>query len=165
MHLENVFQSDSNPFIGKPLRCFYDKEAEKWWFSAVDICAMLTDSGYDAARKYWKSQKYEFRKYREQLVEESDQLKLPSPDGKYYFTDVLDIREVIYLIQIIPSPKAEPFRLWLADIVANNTAVETLLVEAGAEDAKQIEAHKKNSDAPYVRQVITREDIPLEDTP
>jgi len=163
MNLKESFAND-NPFINKPLRCFYDKEAKKWWFSAVDICAVLTDNNYDAARKYWKRQKFEFRKRRGQLVQESDRLKLPALNGKYYFTDVLDIREIIYLIQIIPSLKAEPFRLWLADIVTNNTTVEALLVEAGAEDAKQIELHKNNTDAPYVRQVIIREDIPLADS-
>jgi len=163
MHLENIFQADENPFAGKPLRCFYDKEAAKWWFSAVDICAVLMGSDYAYARKYWKDQKYQFRKRRGQLVEEFDQLKFAATNGKYYFTDVLDIREVLYLIQIIPSPKAEPFRLWLADMLVNNTAIETLLVEAGAEDAKQIEAHKANSGVPYIRQNIIRENIPLDD--
>ena len=163
MHLENIFQVDENPFAGKPLRCFYDKEAAKWWFSAVDICVALLGSDYAYARKYWKNRKYKFGKTKFQLVAESDQLKFPTSDGKYYFTDVLDIREVLYLIQIIPSPKAEPFRLWLADMLMNNTAIETLLVEAGAEDAKQIEAHNASSGVPYIRQNIIRKNIPLED--
>jgi len=112
MHLENIFQSDENPFAGKPLRCFYDKEAAKWWFSAVDICAVLTGSDYDTARKYWKNQKYQkyqLEKRKGQLVTDSDQLKFAAANGKYYFTDVLDIREVLYLIQIIPQPKSRAF--------------------------------------------------------
>ena len=163
MHLENIFQSGENPFIGKSLRCFYDEPAQKWWFSAVDICAVLTDSDYNAARRYWKRQKNEFKNRKGQLARESDQLKLPAANGKYYFTDVLDIREIIYLIQIIPSPKTEPFRLWLADMVVNNTNIETLLAEAGAEDAKQIEAHARNAGVPYVRHTIKRKEIPLPD--
>ena len=126
----------------------------------MDVCAMLTGSDYDAARKYWKDYKYELRQRENfQLVGESDQLKMPAANGRYYFTDVLDFREVVYLIQTIPSPKAEPFRLWLADVVAGSTSVEELFIEAGAEDARRIEEFKQNSAEPYVRQVVTREKL------
>jgi len=150
-----------NPFTGKPLRCFYDKAAQKWWFSAVDICAMLTDKSYDDARQHWKRLKYQFRKRGGQPVGKSDQLKLPAANGKYYYTDVLDIIGAIYLIQVIPNPNADPYRLWLAEMVANNTNIEDLLAEAGAEDAKQIEEHKNTMNTPYQLQTITREEIPI----
>ena len=146
----------TSPFTGKPLRCLYDKAEAKWWYSAVDFCAMLTDSDYDSARQYWKRLKHQLRKRRNQMVQEWDQLKMPASNGKYYFTDVLDLKEAIYLIQIIPSPKAEPFRLWLAETVANNTNIESMLIEAGAEYAKQIEEYKKNSVDPFERLVITK---------
>jgi len=150
-----------NPFTGKSLRCFYDKAAQKWWFSAVDVCAMLTNKDFDDARKYWKRQKHEYRKRGGQLVQKSDQLKFPAANGKYYYTDVFDIVGVIFLIQIIPTLSADPYRLWLAEMVANNTNMETLLAEAGAEDAKQIEEHKNIMDTPYKLQTITREEIPI----
>ena len=147
-------------FGGKPLRCLYDKEAGKWWYSAVDICAILTGSDYDAARKYWKSLKFSLRQREQiQLVKESDQLKMPVQNGKYYFTDVLDFKEVIYLIQIIPSPKAEPFRIWLAEVVAADASIEELFIEAGAADAKHIEEYRESTAGPYVRNVITREKL------
>jgi len=148
-----------NPFAGKQLRCLYDKGAEKWWFSAVDVCSMFTGSDYDTARTYWGQLKCRTLQRKGQLMTEWNQLKMPSANGKYYFTDVLDTKEVIYLLQIIPSSKADPFRLWLAEIVANNTSVETLLVEAGADSAEQIEVYKKNAKEPYALQNIVREKI------
>ena len=150
-----------NPFAGKQIRCFYDGPAEKWRYSAVDICAILTGSDFDAARKYWKRLKHHLRKRNFQLVQEWDQLKLPSTDGKYYFTDVLDFREVVYLVQIIPSPKAEPFRLWLAEVVANSTDIEAALIEAGAESVKEIQKYINKTGDGYERLNITKKDIPL----
>ena len=148
-----------NPFTGKPLRCFYDQTASKWWFSAVDICAILTDSDYETARLYWKQLKNKLTRRKNQLVAKSNQLKMPAPDGKYYFTDMLDIKEIIYLIQIVPSHKAEPYRLWLADVVASNTTVESLLVETGAEYAKQIDRHARSTGKPYELQIVTKGDL------
>jgi len=149
-----------NPFTagGKPLRCVYDEESQKWWFSAVDICAIVTDSDYETARCYWKQQKAETFRRKTQLVGNSNQLKLPAANGKFYFTDVLDLREVLYFIQTIPSDKADPFRLWIADVLAADTNVEAMLVEAGAECAKQIEEFIRNSQ-PYVLQGITRKRV------
>ena len=149
-----------NPFVQKPLRCLYDKAAGKWWFSAVDICGILTMNDYETARKYWKQFRHKLFQRKNQLVSDCYQLKFPGIDGKHYFTEVLDIREVVYLIQIIPSSKAEPFRLWLADVVASNTNIEALLADAGTEDAGRIEEYRKSSETPYVLQVVTREDIP-----
>jgi len=148
-----------NIFEGKTLRCVYDKAAEKWWFSAVDICAIMLGENYDTARKYWKRLRSKFAARKIQLVTNSYQLKLPGADGKYYYTEVLDTREVAYLIQIIPSHKAEPYRLWLADVVAGSTGLEATLAKAGESDAARIDEHRKSSDEPYVLQVVTRESI------
>jgi len=148
---------ENNPFINKNLRSLYDPASEKWWFSAVDICAILIDSDYDTARKYWKSLKNSLAEQKNQLVENNNQLKLPSYNGKYYFTDVLDAKEVIYLIQIIPSPKAEPFRLWVANVMANNTPVEQLLIDTGEVQAgKILKEYEKRPDKLHERLSITK---------
>ncbi|MCL2364121.1 MAG: hypothetical protein FWC71_05610 [Defluviitaleaceae bacterium] len=127
-----------NPFAGKNLRCIYDEIERKWWFSAVDICGILINGDYESARKYWKAAKNNFTAKENQLVANCNQLKMPAKNGKYYYTEVMDIRQAIYFIQIIPSPHAEPYRLWLANAVANHTHVEPLLIEAGAHNAAQI---------------------------
>jgi len=151
-----------NPFTDHRLRSFYDRAAEKWWFSAVDICAMLTGKDFDAARKYWKTQKYKLRQNGFQLVTKSNQLKFPAANGKYYFTDVFDAAGVAILIQITQSSSAIPFKMWLAQLVVRHTNFETLLAKVGAKDAMEILKHSDTSDAPYELQTITREDIPLQ---
>ena len=148
----------NNPFANKQLRSLYDPVDGKWWFSAVDICAILIDSDYETGRKYWKKIKFDLFAKGNQLVTKSNRLKMPARNGKYYFTEVLDTKEVIYLIQIIPSPKADPFRLWVADIVANNTVAETLLIEAGESCASQIsEAYINNPQKLKERIIITKQ--------
>ena len=147
---------NTTPFANKPIRSVYDNTSKKWWFSATDICAALIDGDYESSRKYWKQFKYDLKKQGRQLVGFSDQLKLPAGDGKYYFTEVLDIKEVIYLIQIIPSPKADPFRLWLAEVVASDTSVEAVLAEAGREFAERIAADRQvATDKPYELRTTT----------
>jgi len=111
----------------------------------VDICAALIGSDYDTAREYWRKFKYNYSKRENQSVAFCDQLKFPSPDGKYYFTEALGIKEVAYLIQIIPSQKAEPFRLWLAEMVAANAIIDPFLIEAGKSAANQIKTDYKNN--------------------
>jgi len=118
----------NNLFANKNLRCVYDQISEKWWFSAVDMCAILTGGSYETARTYWKQFKYNWATQKNQPVTICYQLKMPAKNGKYYFTEVLDTKGIAYLIQITPSPKAEPYRLWLAEMVATNTAVEPQLV-------------------------------------
>ena len=127
-----------NPFAGKNLRCMYDENAECWLFAAVDICAILMDSDYETARKFWKRFKLERIAKVTQVVRKSYHLKFPAKNGKYYFTEVLTTKEVIYLMQIIPSRNADPFRYWLADMVVSHTAVEPMLVEAGQVCAAEI---------------------------
>lgn len=96
------------------VRTGWDNEKEIWYFSVVDIVAILTDS--PNPRNYWKVLKNRLRKEGSQLVTSCNQLKMQSTDGKYYKTDVLDTEGVLRLVQSIPSPKAEPFKLWLAKV-------------------------------------------------
>ena len=101
-------------FEEKQVRAIWDEDAEKWWFSVVDICAVLTDSDYQAARNYWKWLKNKLNEEGSQLVSITNQLKMEAFDGKMRPTDVMDTEQVLRLIQSIPSKKAEPFKIWLA---------------------------------------------------
>lgn len=107
-------------FNDKKIRTVWDTEREDWLFSAVDICGVLSDQAdYDGARKYWKVLKMRLNKERSELVSNCYQLKVTSPkDGKAYNTDMLDTKGVLRLVQSIPSPNAEPFKLWLAQVGA-----------------------------------------------
>jgi len=125
-----------NPFQNKQIRSLQDTASNKWWFSAIDICAALTNYGYDAARKYWKWLKHSLATDGNQLVAITNQLKLKPLDGKLRFTDVLDITQVLYLIQIIPSKEAEPFRIWLAESAAANSTAADQLMAIGEKNVK-----------------------------
>ena len=103
-------------FEGKRVRHEWDEEAEKWWLSVVDICAVLTDSDYQTARKYWSVLKTRLKNEGSQLATNCSQLKMEAPDGKMRQTDVMDTEQVLRLVQSIPSKKAEPFKLWLAKV-------------------------------------------------
>lgn len=103
-------------FEDKKIRAKWDDELEKWYFSVVDIVSALTDNDYQAGRKYWKTLKMRLNKEGSELVTSCYQLKMESSDGKYYNTDVMDIKQILRLIQSIPSKKAEPFKLWLAQV-------------------------------------------------
>ena len=99
-------------FENKKIRAKWDDEQEKWYFSVVDIVSALTDNDYQAGRKYWKTLKMRLNKEESELVTNCYQLKMQSVDGKYYNTDVMDIKQILRLIQSIPSKKAEPFKLY-----------------------------------------------------
>lgn len=99
-------------FEEKKVRTVWDDETEEWFFSVVDVVAILTDSPNPS--NYWKVLKHRLRKEGNELVTNCNQLKLPSTDGKYYKTDVATTEQLFRLIQSIPSPKAEPFKLWMA---------------------------------------------------
>jgi len=101
-------------FEEKQVRAIWDENAEKWWFSIVDIVTVLTDSDYQSARKYWKVLKGRLVAEGNELVTKCYQLKMQAPDGKMRLTDVMDTEQVLRLIQSIPSKRAEPFKLWLA---------------------------------------------------
>jgi hypothetical protein len=96
------------------VRTIWNEEEEKWYFSIVDVVAILTDS--PNANNYWKVLKHRLTKEGSELVTNCNQLKMPSSDGKYYKTDVADTEQLLRLVQSIPSPKAEPFKIWLAKV-------------------------------------------------
>ena len=110
-------------FDEKKVRTLWDDELEKWYFSIVDVVEVLTDS--PRPRKYWNALKTKLQKEGSQLSLNVGQLKMLAADGKKYMTNVADTEQVFRLIQSIPSPKAEPFKLWLAQI-ANERLDETL---------------------------------------
>ena len=101
-------------FESKKIRSQWDAEAEKWFFSIVDVVEVLT--GTDRPRKYWSDLKAKLKKEGSELSEKIGQLKMQSEDGKMYVTDVADTEQLFRLIQSIPSPKAEPFKQWLAKV-------------------------------------------------
>ena len=103
-------------FEDKKIRTKWDEKEEKWYFSVVDIVAVLTENDYQAGRKYWKTLKMRLNKEGSELVTNCYQLKMQSIDGKYYNTDVMTIEQILRLIQSIPSKKAEPLKLWLAQV-------------------------------------------------
>ena len=105
-------------FEEKRVRTAWDSDLEKWWFSVVDVVSVLTDSDYQTARKYWKVLKGRLLKEGNQLVTNCYQLKMMSSDGKKYLTDVADTEQLFRIIQSIPSPKAEPFKQWMAQVAA-----------------------------------------------
>lgn len=97
------------------IRKIFDEKRQKWFFSVIDIVAALTDQqDYDKSRNYWKVLKHRLSQEGSELVTNCNQLKMPAEDGKMRLTDVADIETIFRLIQSIPSPKAEPIKLWLA---------------------------------------------------
>ncbi len=103
-------------FEDKKIRAKWDDEQEKWYFSVVDIVAVLTENGYQKARTYWKVLKLRLKEEGNESVTNCNQLKMKSTDGKLYNTDVMNIEQILRLIQSIPSKKAEPLKLWLAQV-------------------------------------------------
>lgn len=101
-------------FEDRKIRTVWDDKTEEWFFSIVDVIAVLTDS--DNPRRYWSDLKRKLAKEGSQLYANIVQLKLPSSDGKLYKTDVATTEQLFRLIQSIPSPKAEPFKLWMAQV-------------------------------------------------
>jgi len=104
-------------FENRKVRSQYDSESEIWYFSIVDIVGILTEQPtVDRARNYWKVLKNRLLKEGNESVTFCNQLKLQSEDGKYYKTDVGTVEDIFRLVQSIPSPKAEPFKQWLAKV-------------------------------------------------
>jgi hypothetical protein len=101
-------------FNERQIRTHWDDEQEKWYFSIVDVVGVLTES--QNPNNYWKVLKNRLKKEGSQLVTNCNQLKMQSADGKFYNTDVADTEVLFRLIQAVPSPKAEPFKLWLARV-------------------------------------------------
>jgi hypothetical protein len=109
-------QNEVKLFEEKQVRSHWDEENEKWYISIVDVIAVLTES--PNPRKYWSVLKTRLKAEGSQLATNCSQLKMKSSDGKNYLTDVADTEQLFRLIQSIPSPKAEPFKLWLAKVAA-----------------------------------------------
>ena len=104
-------------FEDQAIRRVYDEEAEVWWFSVVDIIQVLTQQpDFQGARNYWKVLKNRLSKEGSQSVTNCNRLKLPAADGKSYLTDVATAETLLRLVQSVPSPKAEPVKLWLAKV-------------------------------------------------
>ena len=103
-------------FEDKQVRTIWDAEQEKWYISIVDVIEILTST--DRPRKYWGDLKSKLKKEGSELSEKIGQLKMAATDGKMRMTDVADTEQLFRLIQSIPSPKAEPFKLWLAQIAS-----------------------------------------------
>ncbi|RAK22813.1 BRO family protein [Flavobacterium aquaticum] len=103
-------------FEDRKVRTAWDAEQEKWYVSIVDVIEVLTNS--DRPRKYWSDLKSKLIKEGSEVSDKIGQLKMQAPDGKMRLTDVADTEQLFRLIQSIPSPKAEPFKLWLAQIAS-----------------------------------------------
>ena len=101
-------------FEGRDVRSVWDMEAEKWYISVIDVIEILT--GSNRPRKYWDDLKRKLQAEGSELSEKIGQLKLPAADGKKYLTDVADVEQLFRLIQSVPSPRAEPFKQWLAQL-------------------------------------------------
>ena len=132
-------------FEEQKVRVEWDENQEKWYFSIVDVVAVLTSSEYQTARNYWKLLKHRLSEEGNQTVTNCNQLKMIAPDGKMRLTDVADTEQLLRLIQSIPSPKAEPFKMWLAKVgreridemedpeITINRALETYLKKGYSE--------------------------------
>ena len=104
-------------FENQPIRTAWDEENEEWYFSIVDVVGVLTEQpDTDGARNYWKVMKNRLKKEGSQLVTNCNQLKMLSQDGKRRNTDVANTEQLLRIIQSIPSKKAEPFKVWLAQV-------------------------------------------------
>ena len=104
-------------FENKQVRSHWDADQEKWYFSVVDVIAVLTDStNYQTARNYWKVLKNRLNNEGNETVTNCNRLKMCAADGKMRMTDVADTEQLLRLIQSVPSPKAEPFKQWLAKV-------------------------------------------------
>lgn len=113
-HMNDKLATISNLFEDKEIRSIWDSEKEDYLFSVIDVINALTDSDYEKSRNYWKWLKNKLKEEGSELVSNTNQLRLKAKDGKMRETDVLDTEGIFRLIESIPSPKAEPFKLWLA---------------------------------------------------
>lgn len=106
-------------FQEKQVRSAWNEEEAQWYFSVVDVVGILTDQPTtERARNYWKVLKIRLKKEGNETVTNCNRLKLPAEDGKMRLTDVANTKDMLRIIQSIPSPKAEPFKLWLAQVGA-----------------------------------------------
>lgn len=109
-----IHMSNIKLFESQKIRSHWDAEQEKWYFSVIDVIEVLTES--PRPRKYWNALKTKLKQEGSELSQELGQVKMQSADGKSYLTDIADTEQLLRLIQSVPSPKAEPFKLWLAKV-------------------------------------------------
>ena len=112
--MDNKLETISNLFEGNEIRSIWDSEKEEYYFSVVDIIGALTDS--KAPRKYWSVLKNRLKKEGSEVTTNCSQLKMLAPDGKTRLRDVMITKDIFRLIESVPSPKAEPFKVWLANL-------------------------------------------------
>jgi prophage antirepressor-like protein len=112
-------------FEDKRIRTAWDEENERWLFSVIDVVGLLTDNDYQGGRKYWSVMKTRLKQEGAEPTTICSQLKMIAPDGKMRLTDVANTEQLLRLIQSIPSPKAEPFKRWLA-VVGSERIDETI---------------------------------------
>jgi len=132
------------------IRTAWDEDNEEWYFSIVDVVAVLTDSTYQVARNYWKVLKSRLIDEGNQTVTNCNQLKMKAHDGKMRLTDVANTEQLLRLIQSIPSPKAEPFKIWLA-MVGKERIDETIDPELAIDRALETYL-KKGYDKDWIHQ-------------
>jgi hypothetical protein len=108
------FMNKIKVFENKKVRTAWNEETEDWYFSVIDVIEILTES--ENPRRYWSDLKIKLSTEGSELYDDIVQLKLPAADGKMRLTDVLDTKGILRLVQSVPSPKAEPFKMWLAKV-------------------------------------------------
>ena len=114
--MDNKLKTISNLFEDKQIRSVWNSEQEDYYFSVVDVIRALTDNDYQTSRNYWKWLKNKLNNEGSELVSNTNQLKMKAQDGKLRMTDTLDTKGILRLIESVPSPKAEPFKIWLASL-------------------------------------------------
>ena len=133
-------------FEDRRIRTAWDEANEEWYFSVVDVVGVLTDSpDYNTGRKYWNKLKQRLKEEGSELVTKCHQLKMTAADGKKRLTDVADTEQLLRIIQSVPSPKAEPFKLWLAQ-VGRERIEETIDPEQAIDRALETYQRKGYSD-------------------
>ena len=156
----NTIENDGiQLFEDQKIRVAWDEQQEEWYFSVVDVVAVLTEQPtYDGARNYWKALKKRLSDEGSQLVTECNRLKMKSPkDGKRYKTDVANTEQLLRIIQSIPSKKAEPFKAWLA-MVGRERIEETIDPEQAIDRALEAETGRPVvtfQNAESIRQLMT----------
>jgi len=113
---ENKLKTISNLFETSEIRSIWNSEENDYYFSVVDVIGALTDNDYTKSRNYWKWLKNKLKEEGSELVSNTNQLKMTAKDGKYRLTDTLNTKGILRLIESVPSPKAEPFKMWLASL-------------------------------------------------
>lgn len=170
--------SELKLFEDKKIRVKWDDRQEKWYFSVVDVISVLTDNDYQGGRKYWKTLKMRLNKEGSELVTNCYQLKMIAYDGKLRDTDVMTTEQVLRLIQSVPSKKAEPLKLWLAQVgkeridevydpeIAINRALDTYRKKGYSEEwinqrLKTIDIRKEFTDELKEKGISTSKDFAI----